>query len=256
MDRPAAPPPINQPQPETAGLPHKPTTAEEFFERGCEFLRNDDPAAAMKDFGDSYRAKPDGRTHAFIAYCRAKSGNHQDAVALYQHAIRNHGYAEAWVHCNLSNSLLRCGTKEELRQAITEATIALEMDPTLRAARLNRAWAKYLLNFDPNTQTLKNPTDCLADLAAVMSADPRTADLYHKAALIRVAGGAGRDADRNQAVSYLREAVRLGKDPKSFADNPVFKAHLSSKDFAELATLTRGKPEPPVNVHVVDPLNR
>jgi serine/threonine protein kinase len=241
-----------------ANIHRTPTTAEEFFERGCDFLRRHKPdyTAARADFNTSNGMAPDGRTTAFEAYCDGRNGASRASATLYQDAIRKYGYKEAWVYCNLADSLIHCGTREDLRQAIAAATTALEMDPNLRAARLNRAYARYHFDLDPTTHTLKNPADCLADLDAGMADAPPTAELYYMAALIRAASSEGRDADRKQAVIYLREAVGLGRDPTTLTKNPVFRVHLNGRDdFIQLTTLSRKTSVPPVNLNIVNPLN-
>jgi serine/threonine protein kinase len=252
---PAGVPAPNTP-PEPPAVHRRPSTPDDFFRRGVESLRGNDTAAAMKDFDAARRAKPDGRSTAFLAYCHARSGNHKAAATLYQEAIRDHGYAEAWAHCNRAYSLIRGGSPDQLRQAINEATTALEREPKLRAARLNRAYARFLLDLDPKTQSLRNPGDCLADLEAILTEGPYSADLYYKAALVLAAASAGREEHSARAVNCLQEAVRRGRDPRLLAQEPVFRTHLTSRpDFAEVIKLPPAKaPTPGPNLHVVDPL--
>jgi len=248
--------PNPQPQPQPLAVHSKPSTPDEFFQRGVESLRQNDTAAALKDFDDARRAKPDGRNTAFLAYCHAKSGNHKVAIVLYQEAARDYGYKKAWVHCNRAYSLIRCGSAEQLRQAIDEATAALGLEPTLRAARLNRAYARFLLNLNPQTQSLWNPDDCLVDLEVVMTEGPYTADLCYKAALMLAAASVGREERAARAVNCLRDAVRLGRNPQLLAQEPVFRTHLTGReDFTDVTKLPPAKsPVPGPNPHLVDPL--
>jgi serine/threonine protein kinase len=256
MDRPPAPPPVNLPLPEAAGLPAKPTTPEGLFERGVALLQNGDHVLARGDFAESYRLNQDGRTLAFLAYCVARSGVPDDALALYQGAIQDHGFGEAWAHCNLSDCLIRCSSPQ-LDKAITEASIALGKKPHLRAAHFNRAWARYRLKVDKTTWVLANASECLADLAEVMRDPPNSAELYYKAALIVAAASADGDDERHKAVVYLQKAIEYGRKPETLAAEPVFQKHLSNRaDFKDLIKLKPGVPAPAMNLHVVDPLTQ
>ncbi|VTR95693.1 serine threonine protein kinase : Putative uncharacterized protein OS=Gemmata sp. Wa1-1 PE=3 SV=1: Pkinase: TPR_11 [Gemmata massiliana] len=251
-----------QPRPEVAAptspapVPAKPTTPDEFFQRGCEFLRNDDIASALKDFSDARVARPDGPSTAFLAHCYARSSNHKVAATLYKEAAKDFAYNKAWVHSNRANSLIRMGTLDDFREAITEATAALKLDPALRAARLNRMQARFLLDLDPKTEVLKNPDECLADLEAVMAQGPYTVDLFHKAAHVMAAAEYGHEERCARAVGWLRESVKLGYDAKILAQDPVFRVHLTGRaDFAEVTKMPSGeRPKHTQNLHIVNPL--
>jgi eukaryotic-like serine/threonine-protein kinase len=251
------PAPDIQSRPDNAVVHLSPSTPEEFFARGIKFLKTGDTAAAMKDFDNARRTRPDGRSIAFMAYCQNRTGIHAASAALYLKAIEDYGYNVAWVHCNRAYSLIQCGTPEDLRLSIEEANAALALEPCLRAARLNRVYARFLSGLDPKTQTVADPESCLADLNAVMSEGPYSADLYFRAARILTAAGAGREDRYAQAVAYLREAVLRGRNPKLLAQEPVFRVHLTSrKDFGQLTSLSPiERVEPTYNFHLVDPLN-
>jgi tetratricopeptide (TPR) repeat protein len=253
-----SPPPYTHPLPENAAIHPSPSSPEAFFERGVEYLKTGDTAAAMKDFGDARRIKPDGQNIAFLAYCHSRAGNDPAASTLYREAIEKYGYHPAWVHSNRAYSLIKRGSPQDLRFAIAEANAALAIDPNLRAARLNRVYARYISGSNAKPQTIADPENCLADLNAVMSVGPYSGDLYYEAALILTVIGAGREEYRARAVAYLKEAVLLGKSPKRFAQEPVFRDHLNGrKDFEQVINLPPIKQhEPASNVHLVDPLNR
>lgn len=252
------PAPATQTHPENAAVKRSPSTPEEFFDRGVEYLKTGDTAAAMKDFDVAQRISPDGRNTAFLAYCHGRNGNHPAAAELYSEAIKKYGFNEAWVRCNRAFSLIRCGSPQDLRFAFEEANAALELEPHLRAARLNRVYARFLSSLDPKTMTLANPEDCMADLNAVMSEGPYSADLYYKAALILTAAGAGREDRFALAMAYLQETVKRGRNPKRFAQESVFQVHLKGReDFEKLINLTAiEQHEPASNFHLVNPLNR
>jgi serine/threonine protein kinase len=248
-------PPNAQPQlPQPALRPNLPSSGT-YFQRGIKFLRENETVAAQQDFAAAQRLEPSGRNTAYRAYCLAALSNNKAAATLYEEALNKYGYKVAWVHSNRAASLIQCGSKTQLREAIDEATAALALEPDLRAAFLNRAFARFLLELAPATQSLKNPGACLADLEAVLVNGPYTLDLYFEAAQMLAAGSAGREDRHARAVECLRKAVELGRDPKNLAEDPVFGAHLSHRqDFKDVTLLPHIKP--PVlgpNLHVVAP---
>jgi tetratricopeptide (TPR) repeat protein len=247
-------PAADGPPPPAGGVRVKPSTAEEPFARGLEYLRTGALGPATADFELARRLRPDdGRTTAYLAYCRSKVPDHAGAAALYEEAVAVRGYDAAWAHCNWAYSLTRPGARSnQLRLAIAEATKALRQESNLRAARLNRASARYMLNVHPKARTLDDP-ECVADIEAVMSGEPRTADLCYKAAVILAASG--REDQVTRAVGYLREAVRLGRPPAPLARDPVLRTHLSGRpDFQELTRLPPVEPgAPSPNLYLADP---
>jgi tetratricopeptide (TPR) repeat protein len=252
---PAAPAPVD------LSVRRPPSTADEFFARGVEFLKVNDPTSAMKDFDAALSRKPDGRTTAYLAYCKARGKEHAAAAELYKEAITDHGYKPAWVRNNRAYSLLQISqsqSRAHLPAAIAEATAALELDSTLRAARYNRAWARFLLDLHPQTRTLPTP-DCLADFEVVLADGPATADLYFKAALVLTATRPKEEACLARAVGYLRDAVALGKPPGNLAQDPVLKTHLSGRpDFQAVLLLPRAavRAESAAALSLADPLAR
>jgi tetratricopeptide (TPR) repeat protein len=240
--------------PPAVPAPATPTTPDEFFARGVASLRTDDVAAAMKDFDTARRARPDGRSTAYQAFCLARSGQHAAAAELYRLAIDS-GYAEAWVLSNRAYSLIKSGSPDDLHEAVRAADAALELGPPLRAARLNRAYARLWLHIDRRTATLSDPDECLADIDAVLAAGPLTADLCYKAALVYVTAGGPDDGRLDQAVQSLADAVRLGKDPRQLRADPVLSARLARRsDFEAVLSLPiPSAPPTAANVHVTDP---
>src|SRR5262249_8459123 len=153
------------------------------------------------------------------------------AATLYGEAIAA-GYGPAWVHSNRAWSCTTIALKDPkkaayFKLAIEEATTALKLAPDLRAARLNRAMARYHAGFD--TQTPAEREECPADMTWVTASGPGNADLYYKAALVFSAGSAGHEERYTQAVAYLRDAIRLGRRPNSLAGDPVLGAHLGKR---------------------------
>ncbi len=250
-------------EPGAVAVPSKPKTPDELFNRGVEYLRSKDTAPAIKDFNDAQLARPDGRNTAFLAYSQSRSTSAGEVADLYLRAIADFGYRPAWVYCNRADCLIRSGKVENYPLAFEAANVAVALEPGLRAARLNRLYARFLIDRDTKTQKLPNPDDCLADLRVVMADGPYTADLYYKAALVLTAGSEGREDRCAEAVDYLRDAVRYGWNPERFVQNAILKTHLMGRlDFAEVVKLPLPKgsepavrSEPAVSMHVVDPLD-
>src|SRR5262249_55027852 len=143
------------------------------------------------------------RTTAMLAYCESRRAFQDVAAQLYEDAFKKHNFDAAWVHNNRAACLIKMGSATNFRDAICEATEALKLDPTLRAALFNRAYAHYRLNLDKSFK-LSDP-ECLADLNAVMANGPYNADLYYKAALILAASADGDEKQLARTVGYVRE---------------------------------------------------
>src|SRR5207237_39235 len=107
---------------------------------------------AAKCFGEVNRLRaelklrPDGRASAYLAYCRAKDGNAKNTAEFYRRAVVDHCFDAAWAHNNWAHALILASpTAADLRLAIKECDAALRLDPSSRAARLNRCWATFRL---------------------------------------------------------------------------------------------------------------
>jgi tetratricopeptide (TPR) repeat protein len=219
------------------------TAPDELFVRGLRHLKTGDVAPAMKDFDDANRAQPNGRNTVYLAYCHALSGQHRVAAGLYREAIQKYGYSAAWVHTNWAHSLTQAApTVDQLRAAAAEADKAVRLDPTLRAARLNRAYIRFQMSLtDPKAN--RSDPESIADVAAVMREGPFSAELYYKAAAIIVTFGGASEECHAQAVRYLAEAVKLGRPPQTLAANPIFRQHLRGRsDFQKLLELPSVSP--------------
>lgn len=249
---------LNPDQPwAVAARPKRPITAEEFFARGAESLQGGDVEGARKDFHEANRLHPDGRNTAVLAYCHAHSAGwagHGTAVNEYDKAVKKYGYDEPWVHNNRAASLIKLGSPDHLRLAIHEANAALKADPTLRAARLNRAYAQFRLHRETNSGPFNDP-QCVTDIQAVVDEGFCTADLYYKAACI-LAISNGPEEYAARAVTYLQEAVNRGRHPGRLKDDPLLKGLVGRTDFVEVVKLPqvpRPEAESCVNLHVIDP---
>jgi serine/threonine protein kinase len=236
----------------------KPTTAQNFFDRGQKLLGEHDYQGARADFDKARTLREDGPTLAYLAHCMAVLDQPQTALEWFGEAIERYGYSAPWVHCNRAYCLTRVRpTTAEYELAVHEATIALKADPDLRPARYNRAFARYHLNREYlKTGRPADWTDCLADIEGVMKSGDFDADLYYEAALILTAGAAGDEARFARAVGYLADAVSLGRPPGSFARDIGLGPLKVRPDFNQLFLLSPGparKKVPGSNLHFVSP---
>jgi hypothetical protein len=139
--------------------------------------------------------------------------------------------------------------------AAAEAEAALRMDPGLRAARLNRPYARFLEVYmrDPSGRPVADP-GLVTDIRIALGAGPKTQELYYKAAQIVLTFGGGTEETRAEAVRYLAEAVPLGRNPKPLAKDPLLTAHLMGRaDFARLVNLPVPEPVQPLSGSPSDP---
>jgi serine/threonine protein kinase len=244
--------------PPATSVASEPTTADGYFARGLGSLKAGYVASAMKDFDTANRLRPDGRNTAYFAYCQTRSGSHVAAAALFKEAIEKHGYNAAWVRCDRAYSLAQTGRVPALEEAVREATAALDLEPELRPARLNRAYARFLLaRRSVPKSSPREVTEPLADVRAVLRIGPYTPDLYYEAAEIVVTFGEGREDNLAYAVYCLEQAVRYGLDPAGLRKDRVLAPALMNRaDFTRLADL-HGVPRDPdpsrLDVHLADP---
>ena len=249
--RPSGPPPADT-------RPSKDLTPDELVARGTEYLRGKSATLALRDFEEAFRARPGGEVAAMLGFSYTMTGQHRLAEGRYQVAIEQYGFKRAWTHNNRAYSLLQIASRDsQFRTAVEQTNRALALSPSLpaaRAARCNRAFARFRLSLDRTTNRFVDP-DCLADLEAVMATGPYTGNLYYTAAVILAAGANGREELLGRAVGYLREGVQLGRRPQTFALDPVLRQHLADRpDFKAVLNLIPPERVPPQpNLQVIDP---
>jgi hypothetical protein len=244
--------PVVAPAPQPAPLAE--LSAADPFARGVEHLKSGHVSAAMKDFDDANKERPDGPNSAYLAYCLSLSGQQRAAATLYSQAMRQHGFQAAWVHNNYAHALLQAApTPGILREAEAEAAAALIASPNLRPARLNRTYARFRLTLtDPTARAVDR--EVLSDIEVMMREPPYTGDLYSKAAAMTVTFGGGQDENLNRAVRYLEEAVKLGRSPLAIKTDPILRPLHGRADFQRILGLTPGKPiAKPVNPYLASP---
>lgn len=255
--------PIVEKTPETIVAP---STAAEFFERGKARLRDGQIKEAESDFLAAHSQSeagrgvatlagrslglelktpiPDvqgGRTAAYLGYCCHLENKNAFAGALYRQAIECDAYAEPWVRNNWAHCLLVTTNPppDKLLTAIEQATKALKVDPTLRAARYNRAVARYFLleryqNLDAGA-IVQRPADlgeALRDIDEVLAHGSRDVELCYFAAIILATLGPDDEANRKRVVQYCREAIRLGRNEQRLKVDPILKPFVQNVDLS------------------------
>jgi tetratricopeptide (TPR) repeat protein len=235
----------------------EPTTPEEQFDRGLEHLRAGKWFEAADWFGKARQPGSDPRYTAYLAYCRSKTANQPMATTLYREAVEDRGFGDAWARNNWAYQLIHTSpTTPNLRRAITECTAALDREPTARAARLNRAWATFMLYWKEKgpAKGLRpvNP-GCLADIEAVLATGPRTADVYYKAAVIVATFGGDQPDQMSRTFDYLRLAVERGRPAAALANDPPLRHLVARPELQQLLRLPPTAPAAEANIGLMDP---
>jgi hypothetical protein len=209
------------------------------FERGKRALRAGDVPGARNDFLAAHRQSRDPRALAFAAYCFAIEGDSRAAAGMGRQAID--GGADAPEVFNIVGyGLTQAGENAAAEQVLGET---LDRAKGMRAALYNRAVARYRANLGKNGRVAD--TRSAADIAAVLAAPgPRSADLHYDAARIFAACSAADPSLHDRAIKQLQAAAAAGRDPSSFASEPVFKANLAADSrFGEICSGSCGPPE-------------
>jgi hypothetical protein len=232
----------------------RPATADEHFEQGLVFLRGNDITPAMAEFGTAHRLEPTGRNAAYLAYSHGFN-QFPSAVQFYREAITK-GFEPAWVHNNLARALMAQSTvPENYRAGVEHANKALELDPNMTAARLNRAMAWSRLRLAKTGDDIADAL-VIADIEAGVQQQPNSMGFYVFAAQATVLFGGGREESQARAVGYLKRSVELGRKPTSFAKDPVLGLLAAREDFQQLSRITPGPnpTEPTTYLLAIPPL--
>ena len=225
----------------------EPVTAEEFVARGRQYVRAEKLTPAMSDFLSALDLRRDRTALANAAYCACLSQQPDAAIQLGREAVAA-GETSAAVYNNLGYAYRKGGRP---RLALPPLEEAVRRDPSLRAARYNRAMARHEAAIERG-EPGADP-GAVADMEAALGGGRETAQLYHDAARVFAARAAYDPALRAKAVRCLGEAVRLGKDPAGFSRSPFFSAIAEDPDFQRVMRTVPGPPQQPVNLLVVDP---
>jgi tetratricopeptide (TPR) repeat protein len=225
-------------EPQQPAVRKKPATADEHFEQGVAYLNDNDITPAMSEFGSAYRLEATGRNAAYLAYSYGYN-QFPSAVQFYREAIAK-GFEPAWVHNNLARAVIEeRSLPENYRAGLLHANKALELDPKLTAARLNRAVAWYRLRLAKVGDEIAD-AQVIADIEAGVQQQPNSMGFYVLAAQATVLFGGEREEAQARAVGYLKRAVELGRKPSSFENDPVLAPLKPRPDFQQLLELTPG----------------
>lgn len=225
----------------------EPESADEYLVRGREFVAHGRLSSALNDFTAAYDRGHDPRALAYSAYCLGRMGQQGPAADVGQAATRA-GATSAAVFNNLGYSLDQVGKPA---QAIPQLDEALRRDPYLRAARYNRAVARHRAALAAGRAA---DAGAVEDIDAVLAGGELSPQLCYDAAVV-YASACGRDPSlRTRARHMLSEAVRRGKDPSRFSQNPVLTAALGDDPaFKTLLTTAPGNAPAGPNLRLVEP---
>jgi hypothetical protein len=224
--------------------PAAPLTADDFIRRGFQRLdAGDDYMAARDEFRHAYQLQPAGRPAALMAYCLTRAANYVDATGLYREAIFG-GYQDAWVYSNLAFAIIEDNLNRPpkvrtaaLPAAVEAADTALAWDRACRAARYNRAWARFERALDRGSWTVPDRRVVPAldrDLKDLLDDPPEGHLPYVLAAQILVAPADADEARLAEAVRMVGKAVSLGLRIGPAAANPVFRRLIDREDFRKI----------------------
>lgn len=240
--------------PEKPGMERPPETGTEYRSRGMESLRGGKPEAARADFLSAHERTGDSNDLALAAYCYSLTGDQDTAIEWNRKAIDG-GADTPEVRTNLAAALIKASKFDE---ALVHLDAALSRSSDLRAARYNRALARYqlALKFTGKPKQKELLQGAVDDISAVLSLEPASAELHADAARIFALASPTDAALADRALDQLEAAVKAGHDPAKFAKEPVLKQQLGMLPrFAELANLTAGRAAPRIELKLVEPPN-
>jgi eukaryotic-like serine/threonine-protein kinase len=235
----------SDPPPETEPVP-RPTTPDGLIARARQALAAGDRLAAEMALAEADRERPTGESAALRGLCSSKAGKWTWAVHWYEQAIARPEPQPAWVYNNLAFARLQSpgNAATPLWRAVDEASRALELEPGLRPAHYNRAWARFRAALDRRTRAITDPESVRAleiDIQSAMAERPVVPDLYYLAAQFYAASSVNQPARADLAIGYLRQGIAAGLAPTGLDGDLVFKAHLARHpEFPGLAKLARG----------------
>lgn len=217
-----------------------------FFWRARTRQETDRVRPGLGDYEEVAKLCSDPRIAACQAYCWALEGVLPKAIQ-YSHGAIDSGFATAEVRNNLGYCYLKRG---DPASAVPHLDEALRRDESLQPALHNRALAEFAWALQE-----KRPLNVQAatDIDNAIEAGRPSADLYLSAARIYYRLGKEPEEHYKSIFEYLREALRLGGDPKrirsefrKLADQPGFDAMFDGVAPVE---------EPPKAVRLVDPID-
>jgi tetratricopeptide (TPR) repeat protein len=202
-------------------------------------------AEAARDYALARDQGANGPDRARLGYCLSRIRNYPQAVYRYNEAIAA-GYAPAAVWNNCGHGWLestRVSVDERFPRAFEALTKAIDRDPSLRAARHNRALLCYQISCKLGNQARAGiPTGRdavvrgLEDVREAIRLGPPAAELYQLAARLGVlAARYTPSADAAaQPIADLEMALALGADPQALATDVSLSPLTSDPRFKAL----------------------
>jgi serine/threonine protein kinase/Tfp pilus assembly protein PilF len=233
---------------------------------------NDDRyfSMAVADYQNVERHRPEGRHSACIGYCMLRSKQIDVAQAYLDQAV-----ARGFVTAEVLNDLgFACEKLGKLDLAEKHLDQALVQGSNLRSAFHNRAWVRWQRflrsgGLTPPLARKNKPVaaeqkqqefltmlrQAKADLTKALEIGPATMELHRDAGWVWTTASAYEPSDAETAIQHLKDAVKLGYDPKHLAKDNVLTPLLGNPAFQGLmkAQGTPVRPLPPT-LRLVDPL--
>jgi hypothetical protein len=214
------------------------------FARGCWLVRHDQPDAAAAAFTEAEATDPSGRATEWLAYCHARSGNHQTARECGDRAVAAGRHTVA-VFANRAAARLGTGDPSG---AADDAGRAVALDPTCRAARLTLAKANY--RGRPKGGAVDRGLLDALEVAAADGADPAVWVIVAEARLL-VARPTDEDVARS--LEAVRQARRLGYPPENLKKYRTLSDRLDPDQFRSALDTPTVAPPKDVQPYLVRP---
>jgi tetratricopeptide (TPR) repeat protein len=170
-----------------------PVFGERAFIRGEELFMENKPGEALPYLEAAASEEPDNiPAFLYLGMACLQLDRADDAIAVYLRALSRGGKERAWIAYNLGNIYY---VKENYPQADSYYSLAIEADPALASAYLNRANAKI------SQQAFK---EAVTDYERYLALEPRASQRAQIEALIAyirgesIAGEARRQAEEQQ----------------------------------------------------------
>jgi serine/threonine protein kinase len=187
---------------------HDPTRAVAWFLLGRVHQRQGQWGAAVKDYERARACADDAWLDACLGSAiLGDRGPSQTALGYLRDAHRK-GLNTPGLYNNLG---LACHKRALLEEAQLWLNLAVERQPDLQVARVNRAWLARSLAFRENRPL---PAEAVADIELAVALGPPSVQLYVMAAVFQVAAQPEGEPAPPLAIERLREALRHSQDAK------------------------------------------
>lgn len=177
-----------------------PDDVQALMKRGNAYLKTGQLDPALHDFLNAYEVHPDPRPATRIAWCHLEKGDFSIAVQWYGDVIKQHPDS-AIIHNNIGYAQ---ACDEAFSTAIEHYTKAIELDPLLSIAYLNRAETLFLRSLRNGQLT---PKSALEDFEEFRKVERNgTAEFYLLGCRICSNTAA---PDQKLFIDYLHQCVRM-----------------------------------------------